>query len=160
MIEQEIENYNRLCAEFLGWKYSQNYELFYEIDNIWEEKTDGVWYKESDRVENPKDYELYYVKVNGFCLKDYNYTLKFHLDWNWIHEVKKKIQELPRVFFHVRTGGLLFKHITVVEIYKYAESKETEDFEYLKKDFYECEEKEAVVQAINQFLIWYNDNSK
>ena len=87
MNEQEILEYNKRCAEFLGWKYSQNYESFNEFDNIWEKETDGVWYKESDRIENPKGYELYYVKVNGFYLKDYNYILKFHSDWNWIMEV-------------------------------------------------------------------------
>jgi len=87
MTQKEILDYNKLCAEFLGWKFSQNYENFDEYYYRWNKENDGVWYRDEDFVENPESFDAYYVKVNGICLKKYLYTLKFDSDWNCIMEV-------------------------------------------------------------------------
>lgn len=57
--------------------------------------------------------------------------LQFHSDWNWIMELLLQIQSLP-----------LDEHTHTIWNLKFRESKE------------------AVVQAINQFLIWYNNGTK
>lgn len=94
MTQQEILDYNKRCAKFLCWKFSKEYESFDEFYGVWEKQTDGVWYKESDLIENSESFRQYYVKVNDFYLKDYNYSLKFHSDWNWIKSVLEKISSL------------------------------------------------------------------
>lgn len=94
MTQKEILDYNKLCAEFLGWKFSQNYENFDEYYYRWNKENDGVWYRDEDFVENPESFDAYYVKVNGICLKKYLYTLKFDSDWNWIMSLLEKISSL------------------------------------------------------------------
>lgn len=59
--------------------------------------------------------------------------LKFHSDWNWIMEVVEAIQMLETKYT-VSTDELLGLQLRT--------------------------SKEAVVQAINQFLIWYNEQAK
>ena len=154
MTQKEILDYNKLCAEFLGWKFSQNYENFDEYYYRWNKENDGVWYRDEDFVENPESFDAYYVKVNGICLKKYLYTLKFDSDWNWIMEVKQEICQLDIVdefntwYDSVAKGY----QCSITPSYK-----DTFDGFYTKI----ChEEKEAVVQAINQFLIWHNNEIK
>lgn len=124
MTQEEILEYNKLCAEFLGWK-NLNDDSFPE-----------------------------YIDVNCdfFKLKD----LKFHSDWNWIHEVLKKITTIQYhwelINFH---GTFEEKNCMKCEIFSLRPYESNNEFSYKSSD-----EKEAVIQAINQFLIWYNENVK
>lgn len=59
---------------------------------------------------------------------------KFHSDWNWIMEVVEAIEKLGHIVD-------IWNNVCVIP--------------HLKKCISETK-KEAVVQAINQFLIWYN----
>lgn len=68
--------------------------------------------------------------------------LKFHSDWNWIMEVVEAIEKLG----YNRRVDIDSSHVLIQ--YK-------EWYTLVQKD----SKKEAVVQAINQFLIWYNENS-
>lgn len=69
--------------------------------------------------------------------------LKFHSDWNWIMEIVEAIEKLG----YNRRVDIDSSHVLI---------------QY--KEWYtlvqENSKKEAVVQAINQFLIWYNNQNK
>ena len=154
MTQEEILQYNKRCAEFLGWKYSQNYESYDELYFEWDENDDGVWYKEENFVLNPKSCNIYFVKVNGVCLKEYEYILKFDSDWNWIMEVLKQITKYGYNWELIDFNGTITEEkFMKCSIFNFELSKPYNKFTAESSD-----EKEAVVQAINQFLIWYEQN--
>lgn len=109
MNKQEIENYNRLCAEFLGYTVREN----------------GC-YNGDDKLVN---------KLSFLQLRD----LKFHSDWNWIMVVVQAINKTQ----NPRKGGDTTHSTLKIEI----------------RALLGKVEKEAVVQSINQFLIWYNEHT-
>lgn len=73
-------------------------------------------------------------------------NLLFHSDWNWIMEVVEAIEKLD-------ISVLIGKNSCVIEQYF---GKTPFELPTLKAE----SKKEAVVQAINQFLIWYNDRKR
>jgi hypothetical protein len=101
-----------------------------------------------------KYWVIYKYDDNSFFGKNRKYlavnNLKFHSDWNWIMEVVEAIQKIiikdNDEFCIEFYEGLPNKPKTFVSIGKL--EAESED------------PKEAVVQAINQFLIWYEQNKK
>ena len=125
MTKQEIIEYNKRCAEFLGA------ELYIP----------KPWYY------FPKYNEHYYFKSryepNRFTLK----MMKFHSDWNWIMEVVEAIEKL-KYLVYIQSNFCLIQEIG---------SKENNFEPYIVASKYGNTKKEAVVQAINQFLIWYNN---
>ena len=145
MIDQEILEYNKRCAEFLGWKYSQNYDCYDDYCFEWDKREDGVWYKEENLVLNPKSYHQYYVKVDGVCLSDYEYTLKFHSDWNFIMDMVEAIEKLGFNFNIYHQDCIISRNKKWIVVTHAIKVK-------TKKD--------AVVQSINEFLIWYNKQEK
>lgn len=92
----------------------------------------------------------YFYKQDYYHFED----LKFHSDWNWIHEVLKKITTIQYhwelINFH---GTFEEKNCMKCEIFSLRPYESNNGFSYKSSD-----EKEAVIQAINQFLIWYNEN--
>jgi len=102
MTQEEILDYNKLCAEFLNLH---------------------------------RDKEVAIYKFNAY---PYEY-LRFNSDWNWIHEVVEAILKVQNPRKHSDTTCSTLKR----EI----------------KAHLGGTKKEAVVQAINQFLIWYNENN-
>lgn len=112
MTQEEVLEYNKRCAEFLGWKIDFD-EILYVPDTC--------------KVKP----QIYWPAYQN---------LLFHSDWNWIMEVVEAIER-----------------ITQVNIYKNECSIAKEvNLEYFKGY---GTKKEAVVQAINQFLIWYYENN-
>jgi len=102
MTQEEILEYNKRCAEFLGYV---------------------------NTTPTDKDFNIY-EKENGVVGQLIEVmSMKFHSDWNWIMEVLSSILE------------------------KCSDSDDMEAY-YNILDLFP--QKEAVVQAINQFLIWYN----
>jgi hypothetical protein len=122
MTQEEILEYNKRCAEFLGA------ELYIP----------KPWYC------FPKYQEHYYFKgryeSNRFTIK----MLKFHSDWNWIMEV---IEAIEKKGYELFINGL-YCRITDSGM----SELEIESSKVSNK-------KEAVVQAINQFLIWNENNN-
>lgn len=96
-----------------------------------------------------KDFNIY-ENEKGMIIGNKIYTLletmsmKFHSDWNWIMEVIKAIEELDIVV-------LIGKNTCVIE---QPYGRTALDLKSIKRD----SKKEAVVKAINQFLIWYKEN--
>lgn len=101
MTQEEILQYNKRCAEFLG-----------------EEMT------------------TYFVETQMDLIG--SSELHFHSDWNWIHEVCEFINKTQ----NPKQGGDT-THSTLKREVQTLLSKSA---------------KEAVVQAINEFLIWYEQN--
>lgn len=89
----------------------------------------------------PKYQEHYYFKgryeSNRFTIK----MLKFHSDWNWIMEMVENIVEKTK-----------FKTIDECSEYEWYATIGVTRLTITSK-------KEAVVQAINQFLIWNENNN-
>lgn len=136
MKQEEILQYNKRCALFLGAIYSEQAEAwgFGNAKNIGSKMFHGVMYHNVIQAER------------------FEKELKFHSDWNWIMEVKEKIcqldiiDELDTLYDSVAKGY----HCVLLPTYK-----NTFDGFYTKVL---STEKEAVVEAINQFLIWYEQN--
>ena len=126
MTKEEIENYNRLCAKFLGFKCSINEQ--YELPKMMIFPA-----KEKSNL-------CHIAKV--CCIED----MQFHSDWNWIMEVVEAIEKKCGVSI---VGGPFKKPTCVIHLYNLqAVSGQGST------------KKEAVVQAINKFLIWYENNNK
>jgi hypothetical protein len=106
MTQEEILQYNKMCAEFLNLH---------------------------------RDKEVAIYNLNAY---QYDF-LKFHSDWNWIMEVVEAIE---------KKGYEIDIFSNCVEIC------DTPDENYITEAVGKTK-KEAVVQAINQFLIWYNENN-
>lgn len=119
MNKQEIENYNRLCAEFLGWKLIS--------------KEDFNKLGEASYTGESKDIKWGIIEY-----------LKFHSDWNWIMEVVEAIEKISDWNLEcLNVEERQFQMcIPLSNIYTTSKDK-----------------KEAVVESINQFLIWYNEKS-
>lgn len=130
MTNQEILDYNQRCAEFLG-AYWCNDDL--------ETFPNGYWmYDDDNDIDLP------------FNLED----MMFHLDWNWIMEIIESIEKLE-FRFEIAYNQVDLEciqpdlnrfsyHVNLSDCVGYGE-----DLELTKKD--------AVVKAINQFLIWYQN---
>lgn len=134
MTPEEIFEYNKRCSEFLGCKFSVNEQ--YELPNM--------------MVFPPKKNSNLCHTAKVCCVED----MQFHSDWNWITEVVEAIEKLKFRF-----------EIALNEVNLYCILEERR-FSYAI-NYHDCEnygeemhltKKEAVVQAINQFLIWYNEN--
>lgn len=113
--DQEILDYNKRCAEFLGCKCSVNEQ--YELPNM--------------MTFPPKQNSNLCSTSSVCCVKD----MQFHSDWNWIHEIIEKIR----------------KDVVILEnsVGLYLKARGPISKSILKND------KESVVKAINEYLIWY-----
>lgn len=138
---QEEMQFNQLCHEFLFPNAKEEYESG-EISI-----EDGL-----------------FSKAMGI-FGDFN-LMKYHSDWNWIHKILDRIKSITEFknsytnntkkgLFNVIISKTCLSETTTVEI------SFNVDYDFRKMVFTESEdEKEAVIQAINQFLIWYNENNK
>lgn len=126
--------YNRLCAEFLGWESLSP-------------KTKYCYWK--------------YPEEKSFTFKlgspVHSNNLIFHSDWNWIIEVVEKIENLRGVT--VETNNNWVGEFTIVircggysgTYYKSINKPRVSHGQDFRT------KKEAVVESIWQFLNWYNE---
>jgi hypothetical protein len=134
MTQEEINNYNRLCAEFLGFKYKNQAKFWaiYPLDNS------------------------SYLRKLGYVRMD---KLEFHSDWNWIMEVVEKIKYIEdnqEKFFGEEYYLIHFEIDLLNGVDLFIDKKRL----FSQSAFGEGQLKEAVVKAINQFLIWYNNEQR
>lgn len=126
MTQKEILEFNKLCAEFLG---------LIPLSKPY----DGA-FRTNHEVDIPNSLlELIHSEME--CESWYVYP-KFHSDWNWIMEVVEAIEKLDRGDEHGK-----------FRLIRYGSSV---NWNNLPPSIDSKSPKEAVVQAINQFLIWYN----
>lgn len=109
MTQEEILQYNKRCAEFLGGVYDSDMTRYWFHLPV---KWDGLFAPTTEE-------------------------LKFYSDWNWIMAVVEAIEKKA----WVNIKGCAVDISTIVNLN--APTK-----------------KEAVVEAINQFLIWYEQNKQ
>lgn len=130
MTQEWIEQYNRKCAEFMG------YELITpEMRKNPEKWNTSYWeHKDKDNIHTA-------LKVLG----SHGY-LSYHSDWNWIMKVVEKIESLENIYFQIEE-----KSCYVYDISKF--SYERMD-SFIQQDA--NTKKEAVIRAIDQFIDWYN----
>lgn len=135
MTQEEILDYNKRCALFLGWKETS--EQF---------KIDWVGCKTKERLDKiDKEANIYIPileKDGDVIFPDFS-VINFHSDWNWIMEVVEAIEQLENVRVKMLQNSC---DIFVIDKDKFITVTKTS-------------KQEAVVQAINQFLIWYNENN-
>ena len=131
MKQEEILQYNKRCAMFLGYKIlSKPYKGAVTVQ-------EGCYNPMflHDRIEG----ESWYVYP------------EFHSDWNWIMEMVEAIEKLK---FNVR---ITIACITIENAFDNDSNlSPIYKFHSMQGEFES--KKEAVVQAINQFLIWYEQN--
>lgn len=114
MTQEEILEYNKRCAEFLGY---------------------------INTTPTDKDFDIYHNE-KGMIIGNKIHTMiepmsaKFHSDWNWIMEVVEVIEKKA----WVKIKGCAVDISTIANI-----SAPTK--------------KAAVVEAINQFLIWHSNTT-
>lgn len=138
-----LEEYNKLCAEFLGKTYSDDKIIINYSYVSRQNPTGACWQK---------------------CM--------FHSDWNWIMEVREKmsskdIVDGSRPFTFGKLDTLIFDISTDKVIIKasYWSNPNTISgnywvyFDTKQKYSKHTSTREAVVQAIWEFLNWYNENS-
>ena len=136
MTQEEILDYNKRCAEFLGLKR-------------------GWWISQQKPLTDDKKQ---WCDLDGKTFLDskvyFDKDLKFHSDWNWIMELVEKIQTLDRLggIVMIQQGRCKITSRMAGDHSVYADVSL-----YFKKGV--SGQKEAVVQAINQFLIFYNNEN-
>ena len=122
------EEYNKLCAEFMSIGYSEIHKG--ELNTSRMESEWMCTYANTQYECSRDDFPL---------LKPMDY-LKFDTDWNWIMEVVEKIEEI----YYLKPVHILGNQCNILT----------------NKTFKVCRDskKEAVVQAIWEFLNWYKEN--
>lgn len=120
MNNQEILEYNRKCAEFMGW----------EINTF-------------------KEQYLYIVSPETATQYNSLEELKFHSDWNWIMDVIEKMEKNFKKYY-IRTN--IWNKTCNISA---ENSKYIEVFDISKRS---PTKKESTIEAITQFLTWYNAN--
>jgi len=139
MNPEETIEFNKRCAEFLGF-----------------EEPIALGYK-AELLDEPRFVSNIKGSFGHFALSE----LKFHSDWNWIMEVKEKICSLnlspsmSRVYFNTFSCRKDHQNQNTYKVIIHFDSKNNIEFKCDSNN-----EKEAVVSAINQFLIWYNEYNK
>lgn len=135
MTQQEILEYNERCLKILPFNYKNQskYWVIYKYD-------DNSFFGKNRR----------YLAVNN---------LKFHSDWNWIMEVVEKIKYIEdnqEKFFGDEHYLIHFEIDLLNGVDLFIDKKRI----FSQSAFGEGQLKEAVVQAINQFLKFYNYNNE
>lgn len=132
MEKEEILQYNKMCAGFLGYVYVSSLDV---KEGKYHSSIIAGWYKKVPGIYLPRLNFHLYIGRNHF-------DLKFDSDWNWIHEVVDTINKLPQF----NDWWLNTKFNSMRECIKIKLGLSNSN-------------KEAVINAINQFLIWYNEKA-
>jgi len=145
MTQEEILEYNKRCALFLGYTYYP-----FVKEGKYPSGLPG-WQLPKANFKLPETYL-------GRTHRD----LKFHSDWNWIMEVVEAIEKLGYQFDITGNEVGVNSNIMSMENISTGGTMNSYNRSYYPTIISVCEEeyskKGAVVQAINQFLIWYNEN--
>lgn len=154
MTHKELTEYNKECGEFLGWEYidRDQYELAYANYGWW---VKGTYNIHAEPRLNPN-------------FKGFTYDFRFHSDWREIMRLIIMIEELGVDFFiKTRWNGFDLRNYTQVSVaLSRGDLSHSRAIIYNTADLYKnstdtfTDKKEAVVQAINHFLIWYNNESR
>ena len=129
MTQKEILEFNKICAKFLMTNNDFINIYYFPQFGHYKISYGEPYYEEAFRIDE----------------------MKFHSDWNWIMEVVEAIEKLDDFYVQIEENACY-----IYDISKF-DNEQTNAF--IKVDINTTSKKEAVVQAINQFLIWYNENN-
>lgn len=136
MTQEEILQYNKRCAEFLGAEIQDVLERIY-IDKM---KDDELLFHDISVTLQTYEWNgttnIHYIPFD---------MLSFHSDWNCIMAVVEAIEKLGET--STMYGTLVDITTTYIAIGEIA----------IDLKLVPMTKKEAVVEAINQFLIYYNN---
>jgi hypothetical protein len=145
------EEYNKLCAEFLGWKEDFAHE------------TDKYGY-----IQTIDGYMTPFINSGGHESNRSIYIhstsqLKFDSDWNWIMEVVDKIENEYKYLLKITSSPTLsnrwFMHTTTIQNNRLSDLTNDKYIVNYQSDYSKNEsKKDAVVQAIWEFLNWHKEN--
>jgi hypothetical protein len=121
MKELNKEEYNKMCADFMGMQYADERSF---------NKEAGTWTHSMRSLDS------------------------FHTDWNWIMEVVEKIESTQRSKFSPYTHPAVEVSSLCCSIVFYGNYKQ------VVAEVIRPTKKEAVVQAVWEFLNWYQQQSK
>jgi len=184
MKEFSKEEYDRLCAEFMGWEYFPESKS----GNTWPDGChDGSYTSFSMWIKNPTEkyreilchdgYEYLDGEYNSEIeqsdlFEDYKYQLKYDSDWNEIMEVVDKIESITLTKYFNK-NEVEYENVKVKisferknpfgvkgENYEHIVSFTPQIWSAHKFKGESNDRKEAVVQAIWVFLNWYNQQEK
>lgn len=141
MTQEWITQYNKKCAEFL-------FPELVDIDDT------GIWGINICLIKNKQTkYEILNNHDSNIFI---SIELKFHSDWNWIMEVIDKIESIKGLT--LETCNNWIGEFTIV--IRYSSYSSTHYYSIKKPRISEGQDfrskKEAVIQAIDQFIDWYN----
>lgn len=150
MTQQEVLNFNKRCTKFLGGFKKDKRE---KVNPLYIFPTFRFY-----RAEMQPDYMGgSYLEHDENCNYSYLYEMKFHSDWNWIHEIIDAIENIKikgQHIYSIQPRGATCK-IKCSTQYSLAFDVEMPCIYEIAKS-----KKEAAVQAIDKFLIWYEQNRK
>ena len=133
MTQEEILEYNKRCAECLGWETEDADEDSCTYDTPY-----LINVSESEDWEASMDDYTNHLKID---------EMLFHSDWNWIMEVVEAIKQLG--------------YFVMINKWTSVYTGEEKEGNRIQITTVEGENtKVNTVQAINQFLIWYNENKQ
>ena len=136
MTQEEIQEYNKRCALFLGAISNKHKHCFYPMED---DELNLSFYIFDESIFSNNEGSTWKIK-----------DLKFDSDYNWIMEVVEEIEK-------IKDGqGYRWRVDTYLESCSISNTHNFTAFITINS----TSKKEAVVQAINQFLIWYNENNK
>ena len=144
MTQKEIFDYNKNCAEFLGWKETS--EKF---------KIDWTGCKTKERLDRLNKEYIPILEKNGDVLFSDFSVMDFTKDWNCIMKVVEAIEKLESSEFYMEWFWL---NETNIALYQRHKQNGSNLWEFIARFSNAKTKKEAVVQAINQFLIYHNEN--
>lgn len=142
MTQKKILEYKKRCAEFLGWK------------KAYEDGEDPLMYVIPKNFAWSKFYNIS-DEYEALTVED----LQFCESWEWMMEVVEKIKYIgnnQEKFFGEEYYSIHFEIDLLHGIDLFIDKERL----FGHSAFGEGQLKEAVVKAINQFLIWYNKNKQ
>jgi hypothetical protein len=138
MNEQEIFDYNKRCALFLGWKETTD-----------EFKINWLGCKTKERLDRTKKEYIPILEKDGDVLFQEFTGRDFYNDWHWIHEVIDAIEDIR----FTNSGESIYSMTICDKVCSInAVNKEILWVRGRTK-------KIAAIEAINRFLILYNNKS-
>lgn len=150
MKKEEILQFNKLCAKFLNYVYVSSLDV---KEGKYHPSIIAGWYKKVPGIYLPRINSHLYIGRSHF-------DLKFDSDWNLIMEIKNAIENYrpEGIITPVYWLKMEDKRCTIKIHPQYCMGfpEDIPEFE----DYYEGNNlKEAVITAINEFLIWYNEQT-
>jgi len=145
MTQEEINKFNKKCAEFLGWK-----------ETSVQFKMDWICVKTEQQLNRIDSSLVPILEKDGNVLFDDFDSMNFFDDWKWIMEVVEAIEKIYDDF-HGYFGVYINSNSCTIQGTNLRTDPDNYHPAYFSEHIGE-DKKEAVIQAINESLIWYNEN--